>query len=135
MWKHKLQTIQNKLLRFILNLDARSHIGPEHFISLNWLPVSKRVDQIILTQVFKIVAGTAPDYMGEHFTSSKTIHCHNTRFSEKGSFAVPKVNGFGIKSFAYMGCTLWNGLPHTISKIPQLSKFKVAVKNYLLSQG
>ena len=51
--KTKLQTTQNKLMRFVLDLDARSHIGAEHFKSLNWLPVNKRVEQIILCHVFK----------------------------------------------------------------------------------
>ena len=32
--KHKLQVTQNKLIRFALNLDARSHVGPQHFRSL-----------------------------------------------------------------------------------------------------
>lgn len=47
LWMNKLQVTQNKLIRFVLNLDPRSHIGHEEFNSLNWLPVSKRVDQII----------------------------------------------------------------------------------------
>jgi hypothetical protein len=134
MWKTKLQVTQNKILRFVLNLDHRSHIGPVQFLSENWLPVSKRVDQIILNQVFKIVRGSAPEYLGELFVSSKSVHSHSTRFSEKGSFSIPKVKSFGIKSFAYMGCTLWNSLPRSITEIEQHHRFKDAVKNHFLSQ-
>ena len=43
------------------------HAGPEHFKFLNWLPVTKRVDEIILCHVFKIRSGTAPDYLSEYF--------------------------------------------------------------------
>ena len=39
--KNRLQTTQNKLIRFVLNLDQMIHVGPEHFKFLNWLPVTK----------------------------------------------------------------------------------------------
>ena len=50
--KKKLQITQNKAIRFVLNLDPRSPLGPDVFRSLGWLPVSKRVDQMILNHVF-----------------------------------------------------------------------------------
>ena len=42
-----LQVTQNKMIRFVLRLGPRSHIGSDEFKSSGWLPVSKRVDQII----------------------------------------------------------------------------------------
>ena len=36
---NKLQTTKNKLIRFVLNLDYRSHVGKNHFRTLNCLPV------------------------------------------------------------------------------------------------
>jgi len=41
--KNKLQTTQNKMIRFVLNLDAKTSIRKEHFNHLSWLPVEKRV--------------------------------------------------------------------------------------------
>lgn len=79
MLRNKLQTTQNKLMRFVLGLDARCHIGPEHFRSLNWLPVNNRVDQIVLGHVFKVKHGLAPDYLGEHFVPQDTVHSYRTR--------------------------------------------------------
>ena len=52
--KNKLQVTQNRSIRFVLNMDSRAHVGSEVFKSLGWLPVSKRVDQIILNHVFKV---------------------------------------------------------------------------------
>ena len=130
--KNKLQTTQNKLIRFVLNLDYRSHVGKEHFKSLDWLPVDKRVEQIILCHVFKIKYGLAPDYMGEHFISQDTVHSYSTRLSHKGAFAVPKVKGFGSRSFSYIGCTLWNKLPFNITQINKLSAFKCAIKKHFM---
>ena len=132
--KTKLQTTQNKLMRFVLDLGPRSHIGPEHFKSLKWLPVSKRVDQITLTHVFKIRNGLAPDYMKDHFTSQDTIHSYNTRLSHKGAFAVPKVKGFGSKSFFCSGISLWNRLPANITQNQKVSVFKSSVKEFLLDR-
>jgi hypothetical protein len=75
--KSKLQVTQNKLIRFVIDLDARSHIDPYHFRSLNWLPVNKRADQIILCHVFKIKNGLAPDYMEEYFIPQDTTFLQN----------------------------------------------------------
>ena len=50
--KNKLQVTQNKIVRFILNMDSRAHVGTEVFKSLGWLPVSKRVDQILFEPCF-----------------------------------------------------------------------------------
>ena len=47
VFKNKFQTTQNKLLRFLLNLICRSHIGAKHFKMLN-LPVKQYVEQIML---------------------------------------------------------------------------------------
>jgi hypothetical protein len=130
--KNKLQITQNKLIRFVLDLDARSHIGPNHFRSLNWLPVNKRVDQIILCHVFKVKNGMAPDYMGKYFIPQVTVHSYKTRLSNKGAFAIPKVKGFGSKSFCFVGSSLWNKLPAELSSIGRLPSFKISVKKYLM---
>ena len=61
--KNKLQVTQNKIVRFVLNMDSRARVGSEVSKYLGWLPVSKRVDQIILNHVFKVKSGQSPDYM------------------------------------------------------------------------
>jgi len=78
--KSKLQVTQNKLIRFVLNLEPRSHIGNEDFIKLNWLPVSDRVDQVTFCHVFKMHNNLAPKYMSEHFSPASNAHSYITRF-------------------------------------------------------
>ena len=58
--KNRLQVTQNKIIRFVLKIDPRSHVGANEFNSIGWLPVSRRVDQIILNHVFKINPGSRP---------------------------------------------------------------------------
>ena len=132
--KNKLQVTQNKIIRFVLNMDSRAHVGSEVFKSLGWLPVSKRVDQIILNHVFKVKSGQSPDYMVEHFIQASSIHSYGTRFRETGCFSIPKVKGFGKKSFGYNGCVLWNELLGDIRNLQRYPNFKVAVKKFLLSK-
>ena len=69
---------------FVLNLDQIIHVW--HFNILNWLPVTKRVDQIILCHVFKIKSGTAPDYLREYFSLASSVHGYFTRFQDNGNY-------------------------------------------------
>ena len=43
----KIQTSQNKCIRYCLNLDNRAHVGIDEFIKINWLPTKERVAQCI----------------------------------------------------------------------------------------
>ena len=99
--RNRLQVTQNKMLRFVLKLDPRSHIGSDDFKSLGCLLASKRVDQIILNHIFRIKSETSPDYMGEHFIPASSVHNYSTRFREHGNFLYPKVKGFSRKSFSF----------------------------------
>ena len=54
------------LIRFVLSLDSRSHVGREQFSEFGWLPVESRIFQTTLTHVFKIHLSKAPLYMGEY---------------------------------------------------------------------
>ena len=146
--KNKLQVTQNKLVRFILNLDPRSHVGHDHFVELSWLPVASRVDFKTLGQVYNIHNQEAPSYLMEHFKPVTLSHHHNTRFrvkvqnnqensfsfTDSGRFLLPKVKGFGKLSFAWNGCTLWNNLPQHLRDIKSMSLYKSNVKAHLLSK-
>jgi hypothetical protein len=86
-----IQVTQNKLIRCVLNLGYRSHIDNEHFKILNWLPIQKRVDQIIPCNVFKIKHELAPEYMGENFIPLDSVHTNRTKSSENGCYIHPSV--------------------------------------------
>ena len=123
--KKKLQITQNKVISFVLNLDPKSHFGPDEFRSLGWLPISKRVDQIVLNHAFKTNSMTSPDYLTEHLVPTSAIHSYGTRFRENGCLPLPKVNRFGKKTFEFLGCNLWNNLPTNIKSIAHNHSFKV----------
>ena len=43
------------------------HIGFNEFKIINWIPVSERVKQIKLNNMFRIFHGTAPKYLRDSF--------------------------------------------------------------------
>ena len=60
--KSKLQTVQNRCIRYCLQLDNRSQIGEKHFKKINWLPVSERFNQYLCSNAFKFFKETCPLY-------------------------------------------------------------------------
>ena len=61
--KQRLQITQNKIIRNVLNLSPRSHIGANEFQEVNWLPINCRVFQIIVNHMFRILNGKSPIYL------------------------------------------------------------------------
>jgi len=78
-----------KLIRFILDLKPRDHVGHQQFESPNWLPANKRVEQVMLGHVFKVKHKLAPSYMNSFLVSQNIVHSYSTRLSAKGGFNLP----------------------------------------------
>lgn len=78
--KQKLQVSQNNLIRVVLGLDYRSHVGRTQFQQLQWLPVEARAGLLQLNMVHKIIYGRAPKYFTNYFMKGEG-HGHNTRES------------------------------------------------------
>ena len=97
--KKKPQITQNKVIRFILSLPSRSHIGPTEFSRASMLSVPLRVDQLKLNHMCNIINGIAPSYL----KSEILIAGHTGHVTQSGIRAcfVPRVNSFAIKSFFY----------------------------------
>ena len=59
--------MQNKIIRFILKLRNRAHIGCEEMEKVSMLKVSERVTQNKLTHIHKIWSNSCPIYIkGSH---------------------------------------------------------------------
>ena len=106
-FQQKLQILQNKTIRFVLDLSPRSHIGVSEFHKLNWLPIHERVQQIMVNNIHRIVYGDAPPYLGEGIVMVNELHNFNTRNS-KLSIVLPYVKYAGLKSFRYAASRAWN---------------------------
>ena len=65
--KHRIQTSQNKYMRFCLQSDKLKDISHEEFERLNWLPVTYRLKQCVNCIVFKYLSEQCPKYLNEIF--------------------------------------------------------------------
>ena len=121
--------MQNKIIRFILKLQPRSHIGREEFEKLGMLKVEDRIKQLKLNHVFKIYHDEAPEYLISHFRKFSNVHRYSTRGSST-NFILPKVKGQACNSFFFTGIKEWNLLPNQVKTSKTHVQFKKAVKSH-----
>ena len=109
--------MQNKMIRFILNLDNRAHIGNQERNKTGFLKVSDRVKQLKLGHVFKIKNKSCPKYMSTNFQLKSENETGNTTRSTAHDFFPRRVAGQGTNTFFYTGIKDWNALPDHIKEI------------------
>jgi hypothetical protein len=129
--QNKLQVTQNKVVRFVLSLDSRAHVGQAELDKLGFLNVDDRVKQMKLNHAFKIFNNTSPGYLSEHFIKLSDMHRYNTRDSHL-NFVIPRVQGkLGSDTFHYTAVKVWNALPGIIKSSNTYAYFKKEVKSHL----
>ena len=131
-YKSRLQCTQNKVIRFILNAPARTHIGLREFRLVNMLPVELRVKQLKLSLVYNVINDKAPMYMSNLINVACKQHGINTRSSVM-SLCVLYVKSFGQTFFYYTGIHAWNELPFSIQSVQNMRQFKCLLKQFLFS--
>ena len=68
--KIRIQISQNKCIRFCLQLDKMTYISHKEFETLNWLPVTERLNQCINSIVFKYVYDQRPNSLNAVFQTA-----------------------------------------------------------------
>ncbi len=131
--KNKLQVCQNKMVRFILSMDARSHVGAHEITRINWVDVESRVKFLKLNHMFKILHNKAPKYMQKDFENCQKSHRYNTRSSQL-SYDVPQFKSTGQTTFMYSGIKIWNDIPPFIQNASTINNYKKLVKSHLKNQ-
>ena len=120
-------------MRFCLRLDKLKHISHEGFERLNWLPVTYRFKQCIISIVFKYFNGRLPNYLNEVFdvTTESNFQLRNSFQKLKCPFR--KTNN-GQHALSYIGPTFWNKTPDTLKHSNNLNTFKHNFKKYILKE-
>ena len=90
--------MQNKVVRFVLGMGPRTHVGQEQRSKLGLVSVNDRVTQLKLNHVFKIFHGLSPDYLNFKFTRISSLHNHSTRGSSY-NFTIPRIQGQAKNTF------------------------------------
>jgi len=125
--------MQNKCIRFCLQLDNRSHIGEAQFKIINWLPVNDRVKQISNVYVFKYFSNMTPYYIGELFENHENRSTRTRNSFLKLKQPSVKTN-FGKKALFYTAPVLWNKLKCEIKQCKSVNSFKHAIKRNLFEE-
>ena len=128
--QRKLQITQNKMVRFILNLSSRDHVGQINLDTVKLLDTQNRARQLRLNHMFNIFHSLGPSYLNQFFTKISHVHNHTTR-SSASNFHVPRVGSYTKKSFFYRATLDWNDLPSQIKSILDKNTFKYAIKKHL----
>ena len=131
--KNKIQTTQNKCVRFCLNLDKMAHISQNEFEKLNWLPISDRINQCILSTTFKFVNDMGPNYLNEVFQwaaeSNRTLR--NDYLKLKHPF---RKTTAGQNSLSFLSPSEWSKLPESTKKCNNINTFNHNLKKLYLAQ-
>lgn len=131
----KLQLLQNKGARIILNLGSRSHRSDMRFF-LSWLSVNELINYHTCTAVFKCTRGLVPQYLANTFQSVSSRHSHRTRQATQSNLSVPKAKLTQSQhTFTYRGITLWNNLPQHIRTASSIHTFKVSYCGWIKNQA
>ena len=125
--QYRLQILQNKTIRFALDLFPRTHLDITHFLKMQWLPVDVRVEQLNI--MHRIVHGGAPCYLTESFGMVSQVDDVETL-----SVSLPSTGRNGSKAFKLNGNKSCNKLPLKIKKLNSLASFKQAVRLYLIDR-
>ena len=131
--KSKLQILQNKCIRFCLNLNNRAHIGQNEFKQINWLPVNDRLKQIISSMSFKFCNNTRPPYMIDVFKPACQPNT-TTRASLLKLNQFLRRTNHGQYNISYIALNIWNNLPNSLKTTDNLNTYKHRVKEHFFHQ-
>ena len=131
--KKKLQTLQNKCIRFCLNLNNRDYIGLTKFEKIYWLPINDRFEQCISSITFKFCNNKSPAYMNDVFEPAGHPNT-NTRASFLKLNQPLQNTNHGQKTLSYMAPYIWNILPVSLKATEGLNTYKHRKKKHILDR-
>ena len=120
------------MMRFILDLDSRAHIGHKEFSKTGFLNVETRVKQLKLGHVIKIINKTCPYYLLTNFHKLSEFEDRIVTRDKANNFFKPRVS---TDTFTYTAINDYNDLPNKIKEIQNEITFKKTLKKHLLSEA
>ena len=131
--KSKLQILQNKYIRFCLNLDCKAYIGLTKFDKINWLPINDRFEQCISSITFTFFNFLSSVYMNDVFKLADQNTATTRTSFFKSSQTLRKTN-HGQKSFLYVAPSIWNKLPDFLKTTDDVNTYKHRVKKHFFQR-
>ena len=128
-FKSKLQIVQNRCIRYCLQLDNRCHIVTKDFEKINWLPVSERFNQYLCSNAFKFCRETSPPCFYDIYSQSGQSQA-NTRSSILKLKDPLRSTCSGQKNLSYLTPVVRNSLPTDLTLVNLLNNFKHKLKDH-----
>ena len=128
--KQRLDVFQRKMVRFILNVDYRHHVGDLELYRLSWLAIPDRVMVFKMAHLFRVRHDLAPKYIMANFQSLAVSHSHNTR-GKDFNFQLSKNNSRSQSSFMFTAAKQWNFLPNCLKSLSVYRVFKKRLREHL----
>ena len=101
---------------------------------MNWLPIHDRVNQCILSTIYKFHANNALDHMNEVFSHAESNEIPTRCPYQKLNLPYRKINQ-GLRALSYIGPSLWNKLDKSLKTSVSLNAFKHNLKDYYFKKG
>ena len=100
---------------------------------LGWLSMKQRRDLHCLTMMYKILNGSAPDYLKDMFTYQNEVHSVNTRGSQNNLLWIDKYIKSKVHrdSFRFYAPCQYNKLPAKIRNSKSVNSFKSNLTKFL----
>ena len=131
--RKKIQTAQNKCIRFCLQLDNKAHIGIDQLKQISWLNTTDRYKQMSCTSVYKFFNNNCPAFMSEIF---KVSHQGNitTRHSYLKLEQPFMKTSNGQNALSFQGSREWNKIPREIKNTKHINSFKHKLKKFYICE-
>ena len=126
-FKTKLQTLQNKCVRFCFQLDNRGHTGMTEFTNINWLPVDYRFRQCLAANVFKLFDDKCALCMKDAFDKSCMSQASTRNSTMKLGQPLWRTS-YGQSCITFLAPSFWNNLPNELKRCTNLNTFKHKIK-------
>ena len=131
--KKTFQVMQNKCIRFCLQVDKMSTISHKEFKDLNLLPAINRFEQCFISTVFKFMNDNCPYYFNGvfKFAPEGNISWRNNFLRLERPFR--NINT-GQTALSFMGSSFWNQIPEKLKKTDNWNTFKHDLKKHFFNQ-
>ena len=130
--RNRLQTIQNRCARRILNCRPGTH-APPLLKELGWLPLAQKRKLHKCVLLFKLLKGEGPDVLCEKANTMKMPTAVTTRASANNNLKITTHNtNYMGKSFFCDTIKTWNIIPPSIRQTKNVNTFKENLHKFLL---
>ena len=121
--------MQNKCIRFCLNLGFLEHVGIAEFKKMDWLSTHDRFNQCLCSTTFNFFNNNCPEYMSEIFHIAPQSNI-GTRFSYLKLTQPLRKTNMGQNTVSFLGPQQWYKLPSDIKQCKNVNTFKHKLKKY-----